>query len=252
MHRFVKACPSSKSRAKLRDVNLSRRETSESSSRDEDNDESNGMLSRCLDRFWFHGTEKPGLERHNNLVGLNGETCYVLLTDHYSGRLFGRAFATKAPPIEWINSWLASNALNAPTNMSAWTEAANWANVARSTELSRTLDTRWNSQDQTPHTKMDLVSDLTKPLAMPSNHALRCGPSAKLLAICVLSLHPLVQFRPSRRSAFKSVRDVWRSAPKPGKAPHLWLPHHVRPTTARYGRVVPNSRLGVFLGYSRS
>jgi hypothetical protein len=27
---------------------------------------------------------------------------------------------------------------------------------------------------------------------------------------------------------------------------------HVRPTTARYGRVVPNSRLGVFLGYSRS
>jgi hypothetical protein len=27
---------------------------------------------------------------------------------------------------------------------------------------------------------------------------------------------------------------------------------HVQPTTARYGRVVPNSRLGVFLGYSRS
>ena len=27
---------------------------------------------------------------------------------------------------------------------------------------------------------------------------------------------------------------------------------HVRPTTARYGRVVPNSRLGIFLGYSRS
>jgi hypothetical protein len=27
---------------------------------------------------------------------------------------------------------------------------------------------------------------------------------------------------------------------------------HVRPTTSRYGRIVPNSRLGVFLGYSRS
>jgi hypothetical protein len=27
---------------------------------------------------------------------------------------------------------------------------------------------------------------------------------------------------------------------------------HVRPTTSRYGRVVPNSRLGIFLGYSRS
>ena len=27
---------------------------------------------------------------------------------------------------------------------------------------------------------------------------------------------------------------------------------HVRPTTARYGKLVPNSRLGIFLGYSRS
>jgi hypothetical protein len=27
---------------------------------------------------------------------------------------------------------------------------------------------------------------------------------------------------------------------------------HMRPTTARYGRMVPNSRLGIFLGYSRT
>jgi hypothetical protein len=27
---------------------------------------------------------------------------------------------------------------------------------------------------------------------------------------------------------------------------------HVRPTTACYGRMVPNSRLGIFLGYSRT
>ncbi|KAI2512045.1 hypothetical protein MHU86_2333 [Fragilaria crotonensis] len=45
--------------------------------------------------------------RHNTLVGLNGETCYVLLTDHFSGRIFGRAFPTKAPPVDWINSWIA-------------------------------------------------------------------------------------------------------------------------------------------------
>jgi hypothetical protein len=43
------------------------------------------------------------------LVGVNGETCYVLLTDHFSGRFFNRAFATKAPPVDWINSWLANN-----------------------------------------------------------------------------------------------------------------------------------------------
>ncbi len=37
-----------------------------------------------------------------------------LLTDHFSGRIFGRAFATKAPPVDWVNSWLASNSLQCP------------------------------------------------------------------------------------------------------------------------------------------
>ena len=34
-------------------------------------------------------------KRFKNLVGFNGETCYVLLTAHFGGRLFGRALATK-------------------------------------------------------------------------------------------------------------------------------------------------------------
>ncbi|KAI2508393.1 Retrotransposon gag protein [Fragilaria crotonensis] len=64
--------------------------------------------------FGFMVQKSRNSIRHNTLVGLNGETCYVLLTDHYSGRIFGRAFATKAPPVDWINSWLASNAPQCP------------------------------------------------------------------------------------------------------------------------------------------
>ena len=40
----------------------------------------------------------------DNRVGHNGETCYVLITDHFSGRLIGRAFATKAPPRQLAQS----------------------------------------------------------------------------------------------------------------------------------------------------
>ena len=43
-------------------------------------------------------------------MGLNGETCYVLITDHFNGRIFGRAFATRAPLVDWLNNWLANNA----------------------------------------------------------------------------------------------------------------------------------------------
>jgi hypothetical protein len=40
-------------------------------------------------------------------VGLNGETCYVLINDHYSGMVFGKALVNKSPPIEWFNQFLA-------------------------------------------------------------------------------------------------------------------------------------------------
>ena len=53
-------------------------------------------------------------KRQHNLIGVNGETCYALITDHHSGRLYGRAFSSKAPPIAWINDWLANNAPACP------------------------------------------------------------------------------------------------------------------------------------------
>jgi hypothetical protein len=45
--------------------------------------------------------------RVKRLRGLNGETCYCLIVDHFSGMLFGQCFVSKAPPIDFLNSWLA-------------------------------------------------------------------------------------------------------------------------------------------------
>jgi hypothetical protein len=47
-------------------------------------------------------------ERVRRLSGLNGETCYVLLLDHFSDTLYGAALRSKAPPIEWLTKWLAT------------------------------------------------------------------------------------------------------------------------------------------------
>ncbi len=46
------------------------------------------------------------------LTGLHGETCYCLITDHYSGMLHGAVFRSKAPPIEFLNTWLAQYGLS--------------------------------------------------------------------------------------------------------------------------------------------
>jgi len=45
------------------------------------------------------------------LTGLHGETCYCLITDHYSGMLHGAVFCSKAPPIKFLNTWLAQYGL---------------------------------------------------------------------------------------------------------------------------------------------
>jgi hypothetical protein len=60
--------------------------------------------------FAFMVQKSADSKRFDSLVGHNGKTCYVLITDHFSGRLIGRAFAIKAPPVDWLNQWLANNA----------------------------------------------------------------------------------------------------------------------------------------------
>ena len=46
-------------------------------------------------------------KRMEELQGLNGETCYCLITDHHTGALFLECFTSKAPPLDFLNRWLA-------------------------------------------------------------------------------------------------------------------------------------------------
>lgn len=51
--------------------------------------------------------------RVKRLMGLNGETCYVLITCHHSGKLYGGTFRSKAPAIDYLNRWLLHHGLAA-------------------------------------------------------------------------------------------------------------------------------------------
>ena len=50
--------------------------------------------------------------RVRSLAGINGETCYCLIVDHYSGTLYGECFRSKAPPVDFVNRWLAIHGLD--------------------------------------------------------------------------------------------------------------------------------------------
>jgi hypothetical protein len=49
--------------------------------------------------------------RVQRLQGMHGETCYCLIVDHFSGRLYGETFSSKAPPIDFLNRWLLHHGL---------------------------------------------------------------------------------------------------------------------------------------------
>jgi hypothetical protein len=97
---------------------------------------------------------------------MNGETCYVLLTDHFSGRIFGRAFATKAPPVDWVNSWLASNAPKCIDKYVRMDGGGELGNVETSTAPSQISDMPSSSLAPIHRTKMDPANVRTRPSAM--------------------------------------------------------------------------------------
>ena len=59
--------------------------------------------------FGFIVVRSQNKERFDHVVGLNGETCYCIITYDHSGTVYGGTFRSKSPPIDWLNRWLVSN-----------------------------------------------------------------------------------------------------------------------------------------------
>jgi Reverse transcriptase (RNA-dependent DNA polymerase)/GAG-pre-integrase domain len=57
--------------------------------------------------FGFIVQRSNDSKRYHRYQGIQGQTCYILIADHFSGMLYGHTFKNKAPPIQWLNEWLA-------------------------------------------------------------------------------------------------------------------------------------------------
>jgi Reverse transcriptase (RNA-dependent DNA polymerase)/GAG-pre-integrase domain len=203
--------------------------------------------------FGFMVQKSHDKKRHHNLVGLNGETCYALITDHFSGRLFGRAFASKAPPVDWINNWLANNSPNCPdkyVRMDGGGELGRsrdvlrtFANFGYTVELTGPDSSNQNGPGERPH---QTIGDALRAMLSGANLQPSFWPYAFYHYVRLYNFVPHGD-RPS--SPYKMCGS---DLPNLSKLRTFGCRVHVRPTTARYGKLVPNSRLGIFLGYSRS
>ena len=98
MHRFVKGMPEFTLPIALKECHI----CLSAKLRKEPGGTASSMKSMMCNQgisidFGFMVQNSKNSERRHNLIGMSGETCYAMITDHYSGRLYGRAFASKAP-----------------------------------------------------------------------------------------------------------------------------------------------------------
>jgi hypothetical protein len=61
--------------------------------------------------FSFMVQKSKNLDHLEHLSDLNCEMCYCLIVDHYSGHLYGECFASKVPPVDFLNRWLLHHGL---------------------------------------------------------------------------------------------------------------------------------------------
>jgi hypothetical protein len=57
--------------------------------------------------FGFIIQRSKYMTHYEKLLGLNGETAYLLLADHKTDMLFGIATVGKSPTLAWLDRWLA-------------------------------------------------------------------------------------------------------------------------------------------------
>ena len=56
--------------------------------------------------FSFAGVKSKNKEREIDYLGLNGETSWIIISDHFSRRLHGDTRISKASPLEWLRHFL--------------------------------------------------------------------------------------------------------------------------------------------------
>ena len=59
--------------------------------------------------FSFAGIRSKNVKRRRDYLGVYGETCWLLITDHFSKYIWGKTFKSKAVPLQYPRDWLASN-----------------------------------------------------------------------------------------------------------------------------------------------
>jgi hypothetical protein len=107
-------------------------------------------------------------EHYERFQGNNGKTAYLIIDDHCTDIIWGISTAGKAPPLAWLNRWLAQYKPSSATfHCAEIDEGVEMANNPDVLGLIRNMATLFGPPRLTPRSRMPLVSTLIRTLAPP-------------------------------------------------------------------------------------
>jgi hypothetical protein len=203
--------------------------------------------------FGFIIQQSTNSKRYNQYQGLNGETCYILIADHYSGTLYGKAFRTKAPPIEWLNQWLALRAPPCPNKYVRFDQGGELArcsavldlfcNAGYSIEITGAGNSAQNGPVERPH---QTIADGIRALLIGANLSPKFWPYA------FRHFLRLYNMTPHAGRAITPFQICFDQVPDLSRLRTFGCRVYVRPPGTRTAKLAPHVDRGIFLGYEQT
>ena len=200
--------------------------------------------------FSFSGTRSKDDNRRKDFEGMNGETCYVMITDHFTGMKHGDTRLSKAPPTQWIRKFLS---VHSPKLNGKYVHMDQGGELFHSPEIKNVFsefgyeilptgadNSRQNGPVERAHRT---IGNGIRSLLQGAGIDMRFWPYAFYHMIRISNAIPERNRTQSPLEMSTGTKEDFTHLRTFGC--RVW----VRPAQGRTAKYIPNSRKGIFLGY---
>ncbi|KAG7373304.1 reverse transcriptase RNA-dependent DNA polymerase [Nitzschia inconspicua] len=200
--------------------------------------------------FAFSGTKSRNSAHNRDILGLNGETCYILIVDHHSGRYHGSTRVSKATPLKWIESFLTQHSPDCPDK---YVYLDQGGELYRNPAVRR-LFTRYNYTVRPTGADSSNQNGPVERAHLTLGNGIRsllhgAGLSPQFWPYAFAHYLRIKNAIPSREQDISPIEATTGKREDFAALRTFGCRVWVRPTTKRPGKYVVHSRKGIFLGY---
>ena len=200
--------------------------------------------------FSFAGVASKNSKRRVDYAGLHGETCWILVTDHFTGMKHGDSRVSKAAPVEWLRHFLSQHS---PTCDNKYVHVDQGGELFQNPDIVNLFQSfgyelfptgadasHQNAQVERAHRTL---SNSMRALLSGANLDVKFWPYAFYHSMRLSNAFP----EPGESAS--PIEKATGHRENLSNLKTFGCRVHVRPPGKRSAKLIPNSRKGIFLGF---